>query len=377
MSRRLRPAGALAGALVGAAALSGCGLSLQNLPKLSSMAGSTYPVRAVFADVLDLPDDAQVREGAQVVGQVDSISTQDFKADLTLKIKRSVRLPVGTTAQVRFDDPLGDEYVMLQAPPVLESVGSSAAPSRSGRPRFLAAGSVIPERSTSTAPSVEDTFGALSLVLNGGGINQLQTIIHQLNLAFNGNQPAVRSFLVSIDSGVHTLAQGRTSIDGALTALSNLSQELNGGRTTIATGIDAIAPAVRVLAGEDHQFSSLLSRLSDLGAVATTIARESGQNSVADAKALLPVVQQLEGVSAQLAPDLSDLARFEAETPKIAPGDYLQVSADVGISLPAGAFEPTPISSTAATAASVAGGAAAGTLTGRRAVSGLLVAGLS
>ena len=89
---------------------------------------------------------------------------------------------------------------------------------------------------------MEDTFGALSLVLNGGGINQLETIIHELNNTFDGNQPPIRSFLTTIDQGVSSLAGGRTAIDSALASIANLTKELNGGRTTIATGIDTIAP---------------------------------------------------------------------------------------------------------------------------------------
>lgn len=91
--------------------LSSCALSLQSLPKISSVGNGTYTLHAVFANVLNLPDDAQVRNGAEVIGQVSDISTENFEADLTLDIKKGVQIPVGTTAQVRFDNPLGDEYV--------------------------------------------------------------------------------------------------------------------------------------------------------------------------------------------------------------------------------------------------------------------------
>ena len=319
---------------------SGCALSLQSLPKISSVTANTYPVRAEFANVLNLPDDAQVRIGAQVVGQVGAIGTRDYKADLTLDIKRDVRLPVGTTAQIRFDNPLGDEYVLLAPPVALADTTSRPA-------RDLPPGSLIPESSTSTAPSVEDTFGALSLVLNGGGINQLETIIHELNDTFSGNQPSIRSFLTTIDRGVSALAGGRSSIDNALTSISRLTDELNGGRSTIANGIDSLAPAIGVLASENSQIQDLVAQLSKLGAVGTQVAQESGQDSVNDAKDLLPVVQQLESVSAQLAPDLRDLTVFEAESPKVAPGDYLQVSAVVNVDLPPGSFEVTPADETA------------------------------
>jgi phospholipid/cholesterol/gamma-HCH transport system substrate-binding protein len=331
-----------AGPVVAAAALllSGCALSLQSLPKVSSLSASTYPIYAEFANVLNLPVEAQVREGAEVVGQVGSISTSNYQADLTLDIKRSVRLLVGTTAQVRFDDPLGDEYVLLQEPPAGEELSL----------RFLAPRGRIPEESTSTAPSVEDTFGALSLVLNGGGINQLQTIIGQLNNTFNGNQTPIHSFLTTIDNGVSSLAGGRVAIDNALASISGLSNKLNGGGGTIATGISTITPAIAVLAGETQQISGLLTQLTNLGTIGTQVAQESGQNSVDDVDDLLPVVQQLNAVSAQLGPDLDALARFEAETPKIAPGDYLQVNAIVNVLLPPGGFEPTPLGSAQTTA---------------------------
>jgi phospholipid/cholesterol/gamma-HCH transport system substrate-binding protein len=323
--------------IVTAAALGGCALSLQSLPKISGVNAATYPVHAVFANVLNLPIDAQVRNGADVIGEVGAIGTRNFQADLTLDIKRGVRLPVGTTAQIRFDDPLGDEYVLLQAPTTLTSSINS------GSLHYLPPGALIPESSTNTAPSVEDTFGALSLVLNGGGINQLETIVHELNDTFGGNQPPIRSFLTTIDQGVSSLAGGRAAIDGALASIANLTKELNGGRSTIANGINSLAPAIGVLASENTQISGLITQLSNLGAVGTEVAEQSGQNSVDDAKDLLPVAQQLESVSDQLAPDLSALARFEEESPKLTPGDYLQVSAIVNVVLPPGSFEATPL----------------------------------
>ncbi len=355
--------------LVGALAMSGCAISLQSLPKVSGLDAASYPIYAVFSNVLNLPDEAQVRVGAQVVGQVGAITTRDFRADLTLDIEKSVRLPVGTIAQVRFDDPLGDEYILLEPPPTRSTGTTDAAR------QFLAPGAHIPDSSTSTAPSVEDTFGALSLVLNGGGINQLQTIIGQLNDTFNGNQTPIRSFLTTIDDGVSSLSGGRAAIDDALTSISNLSTKLNAGAPTIANGISTIAPAIGVLASENQQISGLLTQLSNLGAVGTQIAQQSGQDAVNDADDLLPVVQQLNSVSAQLAPDLSALASFEAETPKIAPGDYLQVNAIVNVLLPAGGFEPTPLDAEV-TDARTASRSGSPPLQGGQAVSDLLAASL-
>jgi phospholipid/cholesterol/gamma-HCH transport system substrate-binding protein len=320
--------------VVSAVCLCSCGFhgaSLQSLPKLGEVSGPSYPIHAKFADVLNLPIEGQVRVGPEVVGTVTSISASDFQASVTMSIKKSVTLLQGTTAQVRFDNPLGDEYVLLTAPADTQA------------PR-LRSGAQIPESDTGTAPSVEDTLGALSLVLNGGGLNQLQTIIHELNDTFTGNQPQIRSLLGTVNAAVSKLAGGRTAVDDFLTSASNLTRKLNGsggaGAKTIGQAISTIAPAIGVLASENTSLDQLFGALSNLGAVGTQIAQQSGQNEVDDVRALLPLVEQLNGVSQQLAPVLSDISRFEAETPKIAPGDYLQVGVVANVILPAGDFAP-------------------------------------
>lgn len=350
----MRRAGAVFVAVAGSVLLGGCALSLQSLPKVSSNGGNTYPIQAVFGDVLNLPADAQVRIGAQVVGQVSTISAQNFAANLTLDIKNEVKLPVGTTAQVRFDNPLGDEYVLLTEP-----VGTSSSGGQ-----FLKSGATISEAETSTAASVEDTFAALSLVLNGGGLNQLQVIIHELNNTFNGNQAQVRSFLKTIDGAVGTVAGGRAVIDNALAAIGNLTQKLNAGRNTIANGIASISPAIGVLAGENKQLAKLITGLADLGTVGSQIAQQSGQNSVNDLRDLLPVLDQLQSVANQIGPDFNEIAKFEAESTKLAPGAYLQVSAIVNVLLPSGGFEPDTTRPVTA-AQSVSGGSAVSQLLGR------------
>jgi len=314
--------------------LGGCGfrgVSLQSLPKLGGVTGPTYPVYGTFANVLNLPIEGQVRVGPEVVGEITSISVHDFQAMVTMRIEKKVTLLQGTTAQVRFDNPLGDEYVLLTAPADTQAAA-------------LHPGAQIPESDTSTAPSVEDTLGALSLVLNGGGINQLQTIIHELNNTFTGNQPQIRSLLGTVDAAVSSLAKGRTALDDFLSSAGSLTRKLNGtggaGAKTIGKGISSIAPAIGVLASENTSLDHLLAALSNLGAVGTQIAQQSGQNGVDDVRALLPLVDQLNGVSQQLAPVLSDVSRFEAEAPKVAPGDYLQVGVVANVILPPGDFAP-------------------------------------
>jgi phospholipid/cholesterol/gamma-HCH transport system substrate-binding protein len=294
--------------------LDACGLSLQSLPKPGGVSGPIYQVDAVFGNVLNLPLQARVLIGANDVGQVSSITTSDYKAHVVLTIRRGVQLRAGTTAQILFDSPLGDEFIELH-PPGGTHHGA-----------VLSQGATLPEVDTSSAPSIADTLAALGALLNGGGLNQLQTIIVQLNDALDGHQGQVRAILADITTTVTSLNANLPHVDSALTGLAKLSGELAQGSAAIATGIDTIGPAVGVLVNENTDFSQLLSSTNQLANVATSIVDASGQSGVSLVEHLDSVVNQLVGVEQQLGPTLSDFAKFEKLTEKIAPGDYLQLS---------------------------------------------------
>lgn len=315
-----RTAALLAGAAV---TLSSCGISLQSLPKIGGVSGPTYTVDATFANVVNLPANAEVRVGSFAVGYVSSIGVRNFQALVTMKIKKSTKLPVGTTASIRFDTPLGEDFVQLQPPP---------GPATSGP--VLTNGSALPETATSTAPSVEDAFGALGALLNGGGINQLQTIVDQTNLALNGNQQKIRSLIEYLNSTLTTFAQDTPSIDNALQAMASLSKTLNNGSPAITQGIAALGPAADVLASETSDLNGLLTNLNKLSSAANAIIDASATGTVQTLQALQPLLTQLTGVQSQLGPALDAITALETNTPRAIPGDYLQLSANVNIQVP-------------------------------------------
>jgi phospholipid/cholesterol/gamma-HCH transport system substrate-binding protein len=290
-----------------------CGLSLQSLPKPGGVSGPTYLVKAEFANALNLPVQATVFVGANDVGDVQSITTSNYRARLELAIRSSVRVPVGTTAQILFNTPLGNEFIELTYPP------------HAANGPWLHDGSVLTQAHTSSAPSIADTLAALGALLNGGGLNQLQTIIVQLNDALNGNQPQVRAILSDLTTTVTSLTGNLPSLDTALSGLSTLSTELAAGDSAIATGIDTIGPAIAVLNGENTDFENLLVGVNQLSTVADSVVTTSGANIVATVQQLNGVVNQLVGVEQTLGPTLSAFQRFEDLTPKVAPGNFLQL----------------------------------------------------
>lgn len=364
MSRWIRPrvgrrvaalsAGFIAAALMGA----GCGLSFQALPKPGGVSGPTYDLTAVFGNVLNLPVQARVLIGADEVGQVSSITTSHFKADLTLTIRSAIKIPRGTTAQILFVDPLGDEFIQLYPPG-----GQSRGP-------YLANGSVLPERETSSAPSIADTLAALGALLNGGGLDQLQTIITNINQALGGHQQQIQHIINDLSFTSTALNANKSDVDSALASLATLSAQLAKGDVTIAHGIDTIGPAVSVLSSENQDFANLLTATNNLSNVAHSIVTQSSSSILATIRQLYAVVNQMVGVESQLGPTLNDLARFETQTKKIAPGNYLQLSLD-GTAI----VSQTPLLGPNRANSSTTGASASGDST-TKSIDGLLGAGL-
>ena len=272
----------------------------------------------------------------------------------------------GTTAQILFVDPLGDEFIQLYPPR-----GPSHGP-------YLANGSLLPERDTSSAPSIADTLAALGALLNGGGLNQLQTIITNINQALGGHQQQIQHIINDLSFTATALNANKGDVDTALAALATLSGQLAKGDATIANGIDTIGPAISVLSSENQDFQNLLTATNNLSNVADSIVTQSSSSILGTIRQLYAVMNQMVGVESQLGPTLTDLSTFETETKKIAPGNYLQLSLD-GTAI----VNQTPLlgpnsakaASTPGTAVSGASGSPGSNSTAQ-AISGLLGAGL-
>jgi phospholipid/cholesterol/gamma-HCH transport system substrate-binding protein len=262
------------------------------------------------------------------VGFVSNIAVQNYTAIITMTIKKSIVLPANTTVQVRFDTPLGEDFLLLQPP-----TGQVHGPD-------LTNGALISESQTATAPSVEDTLGALGTLLNDGGINQLQTIITQTDDILVGNQPQIRSLLNELGTTLTSFNSNTPAIDSALTAIADLSQVLNNGSSTITTGIGVLGPAVGVLANENTELNQLLDQVNQLSAVANNIVDASETGTVQSLQALGPVLDELTGVDQQLTPALAAIDSFERLVPEVTPGNYLQASIHATIEVPTATTAP-------------------------------------
>ena len=313
MNRVARVTGIL---LAGLITLTGCGFKgAYSLPLPGgSGGGPSYKVTAVFDDVQDLVPMSAVRVDDVPVGDVTGINydPHDGKAHVTMRVKKSVHLPANAVATLEQTTLLGEKYVALSPP-------TDAPPSGT-----LANGAVIDNRATSNLPDVQEVFGVLSAVLNGGDLQDLQTINLEISKALQGREQSVKSALRQIDIFVNGMNSQRHEIVRALDELDRFSGALAKQTGTIATALDDLGPGLKVLADERAQFTKLLTDLSTFGKVATRIITASREQTVAGLRDLQPILRHLRAAGTNLPRSLELLITypFPRNIDKAIPGDY-------------------------------------------------------
>lgn len=81
---------------------------------------------------------------------------------------------------------------------------------------------MIPLSSAGAYPTTEQTLGAVSLILNGGGIAQVQEITHELSTAFMGRENDLRSLIEQLDLFIQYNNDQKDDIIAAAESLDNL-----------------------------------------------------------------------------------------------------------------------------------------------------------
>ena len=295
---RRRAAALAAGALL----LSGCGFrgaySL-DLPGGADTGEDPYTVRIQFLDVLDLVPQAGVRVADVPVGRVEDIALgDDWTAVVTVEVDGDVELPANAVAMIQQSSLLGEKYVELAAPGTEEPAGR------------LADGSLIGLDRTNRNVEVEELLGALSLVLNGGGLAQLQTISRELGTALEGREDAIRRTLAELDTFVAGLDEQREEIDRALDSVDALAASLAARTGTIETALDTIGPGLDVITEQRDLLVSMLGSLARLGDVGTRVVEQAGADTVADLQLLQPILSQLAAAGPDLAESLDLLLTY-------------------------------------------------------------------
>ncbi|MBF5001180.1 MCE family protein [Nocardia sp. BSTN01] len=315
---RLRLAGAAVGLviLLGATGCEWDGLNTLPMPGAAGTGEGAWQIKIQMPNVTTLTRNSPVQVDDVTVGTVKNIQVEDWHALVTVSLEKGVRLPANTVAAIGQTSLLGSNHVALSAP-------KDVAPEGQLKP-----GDVIPLSRASVYPTTEQTLSSLSVVLNGGGISQLETITHELNKTFSGRSDAIHDLLPQLAQLTSTLDGQTKDIIDAMGGLDRFAGQLNNQKEQVTRAVTQLHPALTVLADRRETITKTITALGDLSDVVSRVIAESGDNLKADLANLKPALESLANTGTHLADALQILLTFPfpmRNLNKALKGDYLNL----------------------------------------------------
>lgn len=325
-SPRRRRLMSTAGIVVAASVLlTGCewrGLNGLTLPGTAGGGDGSYSVQVQMAQVNGIEQNSRVRVNDVTVGNITDIEVDRWQALVTIRLAGDVELPGNAVAKIGQTSLLGTQHIELTPPPDKSPEGR------------LRQGDVIESDKTSAFPTTEQTLAALSLVLNGGGLGNIQDINRELGEALYGREDSVKSLLAELDTATANLVQQKQDIIYAMDGLNNLASEVGEQKDVLDRGLQEIPKALTVLNEQRDNISTALLSVGNLADQADQLAQASTQDVVDNLENLAPVFRALADNGRDLTRSLEILTTFPWAADgvqKFIRGDYANLSAVIDL----------------------------------------------
>ena len=309
------------------AAMSGCGwrgLNSLPLPGTQGTGSGSFLIQAQMPDVNNIEPNSRVRVADVTVGHVTKIERQGWHALLSMRLNGDVNLPANATAKLGTTSLLGSLHIEL-APPTNEPPH--------GR---LRDGSLIPLPHAGAYPSTEQTLAALSMVLNGGGLGQVQDITEALSTAFRGREQDVRSLITQLGEFTIHLNDQTGDIIAATDSLNGLVGKFAAQQPVLDRALATVPDALAVLNSERDNLVQAADQLGKFSALTVDTVNQTTENLVKELKQVGPVLESLANAGPSLTRSLSLLATFPFPNEtfeNFQRGDYANLTAIVDLTL--------------------------------------------
>ncbi|QIX26609.1 MCE family protein [Nocardioides sp. JQ2195] len=290
---------------------SGCSvLNAENIP-VSTGVEDPYDVTVFFPDALNLANGAAVKIDGATVGRVEEITTENFEAKVLLNMDGKTKLPSDTVFRLRPTTALGELFVEVI---------------RGDRKKLLTSGAVVQSAQTRTAPTVEDGLAAASLLINGGSLSQIKTIVAEVNTALDGRKGTVKDFINNSGSLIHTLNASKADIDEFLSSLARTSTLLNEREGKINRAIRLVGPVSEVIRRNSGEVTELLQELQGMSENVDALVSATKGDVTATAEEIGPVLDTLSTNSTQAKAMLIKATRLSGLIDRAVPTEYLNLS---------------------------------------------------
>ena len=288
-------------------ALAGCSIS---------GSGGQRTATAVFSDVGDLANGAQVQMADVPVGSVQSIALDGDQAKVTLSFDNGVRIPANVSAAIDRTTILGDQFVDLVVPKDETGAASASAPQLANGARIV---------HTSTVPDVEQFVQAGSEVFGAISTTELEQIIEAGGQGFTGQEASLKAFLTDLTDVTSAYAQHTSDITQAVDGLDSLTASLAPTSSASATALTNLSQTVAILAKNSSQFETLLQSLDNLSSQGRSILENYYPQIVTQLQTLQAVSSQVAQHQADLAGLLSEIPVADSALPQAVRNGYVQL----------------------------------------------------
>ncbi|WAC93912.1 virulence factor Mce family protein [Mycobacterium sp. Aquia_213] len=325
--RRLRRCAASLLTVAAVSGLSGCGwhgLNSLPLPGTQGAGPGSFVIQAQMPDVNNIQPNSRVRVADVTIGHVTKIERQGWHALVSMQLDAGVSLPANATAKIGTTSLLGSYHIELSPP-------KSEVPQ--GK---LRAGSVIPLAHGGAYPSTEQTLAALSLVLNGGGLGQVQDITEALSTAFRGREHDVRSLISQLDKFSAYLNDQSGDIIAATESLNRVVGKFAAQQAVLDRALATVPDALAVLNDERDKLVEAADQLSKFSALTVDSVNKTKTNLIKELQQVGPVLESLANAGPALTRSLSLLATFPFPNEtfqNFQRGDYANLTAIVDLTL--------------------------------------------
>jgi phospholipid/cholesterol/gamma-HCH transport system substrate-binding protein len=300
------------------------GLNTFALPGTQGNGPGSFTIQAQLPDVDRLQPNSRVRVNDVTVGSVTRIERQDWHALVTMNLNGDVVLPANATASLGQTSLLGSLHIELAVP-------TDAPPE--GR---LHQGSLIPLSAGKAYPSTEQTLAAASVLLNNGGLGQVQDISRALSTAFAGREGDLRSLLSQLDTFIGRVNGQTDDIIRATDSLNGLVDQFAAQKPVIDKGLDTIPAALAVLNKERDNLIDAVTELGKFSALAADSVNQTKSSLVRELKDLGPVLESLGNAGKSITRSLNLITTFPFAKDSLTKwfrGDYANVSLVVDMTL--------------------------------------------
>jgi phospholipid/cholesterol/gamma-HCH transport system substrate-binding protein len=211
-----------------------------------------------------------------------------------------------------------------------------AAPTDAPPKGRLHRGSLIPLSAGKAYPSTEQTLAAASVLLNNGGLGQVQDITRALSTAFAGREGDLRSLLSQLHTFIGRVNDQTDDIIKATDSLNRLVDQFAAQKPVIDKGLDTIPAALAVLNKERDNLINAVTELGKFSALAADSVNQTKTSLVQELKDLGPVLESLGNAGKSITRSLNLITTFPFAKDSLTNwfrGDYANVSLVVDLTL--------------------------------------------